>query len=41
MKPRSSRDFDDSLHYAKLNLRERPELYRVGRGEMGVLLVQP
>ena len=41
MKPRSRRDFDYSLDYANLNLRERPELYRVGRGEMGVLLVQP
>ena len=35
------RKFDYSLHYAELNLREHPELYRVGVGEQGVLLVQP
>lgn len=33
--------FDYSLDYAHLNLREQPELYRVGVGEQGVLLVQP
>ncbi|MGA0560611.1 DUF4385 domain-containing protein [Larkinella sp. VNQ87] len=33
--------FDYSLNYRELNLRERPELYRVGKGEQGVLLVQP
>lgn len=33
--------FDYSLDYASLDLREHPELYRVGRGEQGVLLVQP
>ncbi len=33
--------FDYSLDYAQLNLREHPELYRVGKGEQGVLLVQP
>lgn len=33
--------FDYDLDYAKLNLRERPDLYRVGRGEQGVLLVEP
>ncbi|GHG06966.1 hypothetical protein GCM10017783_19420 [Deinococcus piscis] len=38
---KSERDFDYDLHYAELNLREQPELYRVGRGEQGVLLVQP
>ena len=25
----------------KINFRERPELYRIGRGEQGVLLVEP
>lgn len=38
---KSDRDFDYDLHYAELDLREQPELYRVGRGEQGVLLVQP
>jgi hypothetical protein len=33
--------FDYSLHYAELDLRARPDLYRVGLGEQGVLLVQP
>src|SRR4051794_31442456 len=35
------RPFDYSLDYATLNLREHPELYRVGKGEQGVLLVEP
>lgn len=33
--------FDYSLDYATLDLRERRDLYRVGRGEQGVLLVEP
>lgn len=33
--------FDYTLDYAQLDLRARPELYRVGVGEQGVLLVQP
>ena len=33
--------FDYELDYENLNLREKPELYRVGRGEQGVLLVEP
>lgn len=33
--------FDYSLDYEKLDLRQQPELYRVGRGEQGVLLVEP
>ena len=33
--------FDYSLDYKNLNFRDRPELYRVGRGEQGVLLVEP
>ena len=33
--------FDYSLNYADLDLRAHPELYRVGVGEQGVLLVQP
>ncbi len=33
--------FDYTLDYAHLDLRQHPELYRVGVGEQGVLLVQP
>lgn len=33
--------FDYDLDYEKLDLRKQPELYRIGRGEQGVLLVQP
>lgn len=33
--------FDYSLDYENLNLREQPELYAIGRGEQGVLLVEP
>ena len=39
--PKNNRAFNYDLDYRKLNLREQPELYRVGVGEMGVLLVQP
>lgn len=33
--------FDYDLDYQNLNLRKHPELYRVGKGEQGVLLVEP
>ena len=33
--------FDYSLDYRQLDLRAHPELYRTGRGEQGVLLVEP
>lgn len=33
--------FDYKLNYGEINFRSRPELYRVGRGEQGVLLVEP
>jgi hypothetical protein len=33
--------FDDGLDYAGIDFRARPDLYRVGRGEQGVLLVEP
>lgn len=33
--------FNYSLDYKKLDLRKNPELYRVGIGEQGVLLVEP
>ena len=35
------REFDYDLDYQNLDLRAQPELYRVGRGEQGVLLVEP
>ncbi len=28
-------------NFKKINFREHPELYRIGRGEQGVLLVEP
>ena len=33
--------FDYSLDYTTIDFRQHPELYRVGRGEQGVLLVEP
>ena len=33
--------FDYSLDYKNLDLRKTPELYRVGKGEQGVLTVEP
>lgn len=33
--------FDYDLDYDKIDFRKNPELYRVGRGEQGVLLVEP
>ena len=33
--------FDYSLDYKTINFREHPELYRIGTGEQGVLLVEP
>ena len=35
------KEFDYTLDYAQLDLRRRPDLYRIGRGEQGVLLVEP
>lgn len=39
--PSGGRKFNYSLDYARLDLRARPDLYRVGVGEQGVLLVEP
>ena len=36
-----SNSFDYSLDFKNIDFRARPELYRVGRGEQGVLLVEP
>ena len=37
----SRRKFDYSLDFANINFRQHPELYRIGKGEQGVLLVEP
>lgn len=37
----SAHVFDYSLDYKNLDLRRHPELYRIGKGEQGVLLVEP
>ena len=34
-------EFNYHLNFDTLNFREHPALYRVGRGEQGVLLVEP
>ncbi|GIP40895.1 hypothetical protein J31TS4_41750 [Paenibacillus sp. J31TS4] len=34
-------DFNYSLDYKTLDFRENPHLYRIGRGEQGVLMVEP
>lgn len=33
--------FDYDLDFDKIDFRKQPDLYRVGRGEQGVLLVEP
>ena len=33
--------FDYSIDFKQVNFREHPEQYRVGKGEQGVLLVEP
>lgn len=33
--------FDYSIDFKQINFREHPEQYRVGKGEQGVLLVEP
>lgn len=33
--------FDYSLDFDRIDFREHPELYRIGKGEQGVLLVAP
>lgn len=33
--------FDYSLDFATIDFRKHPELYRIGKGEQGVLLVEP
>jgi hypothetical protein len=38
-KPR--RKFDYSLDYKKIDCRAQPKLYCIGKGEQGVLMVEP
>jgi len=33
--------FDYDLDFAEIDFRERPDLYRIGKGEQGVLMVEP
>lgn len=33
--------FNYNLDYSKINFRKNPELYQIGKGEQGVLLVEP
>src|SRR5690349_7940847 len=33
--------FDYSLDFKSIDFRQQPELYRIGKGEQGVLLVEP
>jgi hypothetical protein len=33
--------FNYKINFSETNFREHPELYRIGKGEQGVLLVQP
>lgn len=33
--------FDSSLDFKAIDFRRRPDLYRIGKGEQGVLLVEP
>jgi len=35
------KQFDYSVDFKNLDFRQHPELYRVGKGEQGVLLVEP
>ena len=35
------KEFDYGLDYDNIDFRKNPELYRIGRGEQGVLLVEP
>lgn len=41
MPPSSPHAFDDDLDFASINFRQHPERYRIGKGEQGVLRVEP
>ncbi len=40
-KSNKNKNFNYDLDYRKIDMRRNPELYRVGKGEQGVLLVEP
>lgn len=40
-KTKKRKTFNYELDFAKTNFRQKPELYRIGKGEQGVLLVEP
>lgn len=40
-KRRKQPPFDYDLDFEPIDFRERPDLYRIGKGEQGVLLVEP
>lgn len=40
-RPRRQPPFDYDLPFDQIDFRERPDLYRIGKGEQGVLLVEP
>ena len=37
----TKKKFDYRIDFKKINFREHPELYKVGKGEQGVLLIEP
>lgn len=39
--PGAAARFDYALAFDRIDFRKRPDLYRIGRGEQGVLLVEP
>lgn len=41
MRKYTSDSFDYTLDFEKIDFRKKPELYQIGRGEQGVLMVQP
>jgi hypothetical protein len=41
MKPEQGKNFNYDLDFNKIDFRKNPGLYRVGRGEQGVLMVEP
>lgn len=41
LRAKSPRPFDYSLDFKNVDFRKKPELYRVGKGEQSVLLVEP
>lgn len=38
---KSNKDFDYDLDFSQIDFCKHPELYRIGKGEQGVLLVEP